>query len=144
MSYFRSAFKINPAEALRNKERAEREKQMREDLDKLLNAQKTKKKSTVVPQEFIAVKLLLLHYSGALASLRGNDNKKVSKFLSVLFNTDGSENIRKALSNVGGINSKFINERNLETVISIFKECGMQEYQELAEKDLIKYRKKHS
>jgi hypothetical protein len=85
----------------------------------------------------IGIQLLIFHYLGFLNQLN-IDNKSKSQLLSVLFKTEGVENLRKALSNVGGKNSKYMIEKNLLQVSELFEKVGLDEPLKKVRKDLEK------
>lgn len=95
------------------------------------------KKSEIV----IGRQLLLMHYL-ELIDLIKTTNQKKAVILSVLFNTEGSENIRRALSNIGGSGSRYQTKENLEFIFLIFEKLGLDELKNKVLKDINKLPKK--
>ncbi len=101
--------------------------------------QQTKTKNTPKKNETsIAVQLLILHYLGFLNLIKAKNNKAKAELLSKIFNTEGTENIRRGLSNTGGRNSNLLKKDNLELVCKIFERAGMEEQLKKVQKDLDK------
>jgi hypothetical protein len=84
----------------------------------------------------MAIQLLICHYLGILDSLRGIENTKKQVLLSILFKTEGVENIRKKLSNVGGKNSPLLIMKNLEPIRDLFQELELSDQLKKVEADL--------
>lgn len=89
----------------------------------------------------IGRQLLLMHYL-ELIDLIKTTNQKKAVILSVLFNTEGSENIRRALSNIGGSGSRYQTKENLEFIFLIFEKLGLDELKNKVLKDINKLPKK--
>jgi len=85
----------------------------------------------------ISVQLLMFHYLGFL-QIEQLTNKNKSVLLSVLFGTEGTENIRKFLSNVGGKNSPLMKKGNLTYIEGIFIKSGLKEPLKKVQADLLR------
>ena len=111
---------------------------LKQEFDELKDKQSIAKLSNKKNETSIAVQLLLMHYFGFLHQIKSRSNKSKAELLSRIFNSEGIENIRKALSNVGGKNSTLLTKDNLELVCKIFEAAGMEEQLKKAQKDLDK------
>ena len=98
-------------------------------------------KKAVKPEITIGIQLLLMHYLDLLNNINCNNQKK-SGLLSVLFKTEGDENIRKSLSNIGGTNSKYLTKENLNYLLALFKKLKLDDLQKKVQKDIDKLDKK--
>jgi hypothetical protein len=92
---------------------------------------------TLLKEDYTAIQLLIFHYLGFTNNISLTNVKK-AKVLSIVFKTKGSENIRKKLSNIGGIQSKYMTIKNLEVVRDLFQELGYSEPLKKVEADIIK------
>ena len=103
-------------------------------LDEKLEGDKSKKKQGEIT---ISIQLLIMHYLGFL-KIGELKNKEKALLLSVIFGTEGHENIRRFLSNVGGKDSPLLERKNLLYIEDLFKRLGMEEQLQKVQKDLAK------
>ena len=96
---------------------------------------------TLLKEDYTAIQLLIFHYLGFTNNIALTNVKK-AKLLSVIFKTQGSENIRKKLSSIGGVQSKYMTTKNLEVIRDLFKEIGHTEALQRVETDLNKKQRK--
>lgn len=101
----------------------------------------SKNQKPVAKEITIGIQLLLLHYLNLLNAIDCS-NKTKSTLLSVLLKTEGDENIRKSLSNIGGTDSKYLTKENLNYLLSLFNKLGLEDLQNKVQKDLDKISKK--
>lgn len=137
MSTFKDTLKKSSGEIKREKS----EEEIRKELEELklcfqeIQAGKSKKARNEIS---ISIQLLISHYLGFLFELKNeiNDNAKTAYLLSFLFNKEGSENIRKKLSNVGGKGSELLTIENLTIIKKLFETIGLTEPLQKVKKDL--------
>jgi hypothetical protein len=92
-------------------------------------------------EDYTAIQLLIFHYLDLTNNILLPNIKKAI-LLSIIFKTKGAENIRKKLSNIGGIQSKYMTIKNLEIVRDLFQELGYDEPLRKVEADIIKKQRK--
>lgn len=109
---------------------------LRQDLDNILLKPK-QKKANDLEKISIGIQLLIFDYLGLINAIE-LDNTKKSQLLSVLFRVEGTENIRRGLSNIGGRTSKFKTRENLEFIYELFEKLGLQKELQKVEADLKK------
>lgn len=83
----------------------------------------------------ISIQLLMFHYLGFL-QIEQLTNKNKSVLLSALFGTEGTENIRRFLSNVGGKTSPLMKQKYLVNIEDLFKSVGLKEPLKKVQADL--------
>jgi hypothetical protein len=145
MSSFRDMFTKTPESIRLEEEKKLKEDKLQKDVselyqtidllkDELLKKEKTKGKKEEVS---ISIQLLILHYLDYL-NIENLNNKNKSVLLSVLLNTNGVENIRKKLSNVGGSKSPLLTLNNLIFLEKLFQKTNLNEALERVRKDISK------
>jgi hypothetical protein len=85
-----------------------------------------------------AIQILIFHYLEGLALLTSGTNSEKAELLSVMFKTEGFENLRRDLSNVGGNNSKLLIKKNLIYVRDLFQRVGYVQALEKVNRDIEK------
>ncbi len=87
----------------------------------------------LMKDDYTAIQLLLFHYLGFFEKINlPNTKKKI--LLSIVFKTQGFENIRKKLSNI----TRYETIENLEILQDLFKELEMAEPLKKVEKKLLR------
>lgn len=115
---------------------------LKAEIDQLKELHLSKAKTINKKDEIsIAVQLLILHYLGILYEIDLPNTQKAI-LLAVIFRAEGTENIRKNLSNVGGKSSPLLKIENLEFVCSVFEKVGLKEPLKKAQIDLENLRSK--
>jgi hypothetical protein len=138
MGFVKNLFDRTPLTAQIEKQKEQEWKELKADIEKLKLSRTSKIKSKESENNVsTSIQLLIFHYMGLLNQVE-LDNSKKAILLSVIFNRDGAENIRKHLSNVGGKNSKFMTKANLQYVCDLFEKLGLTEPLKRAQKDLDK------
>lgn len=138
MGLVKNLFDRTPLTVQIEKQKEQEWKELKADIEKLKLSRTSKIKSKESENNVsTAIQLLIFHYMGLLNQVE-LDNSKKAILLSVIFNRDGAENIRKHLSNVGGKNSKFMTKANLQYVCDLFEKLGLNEPLKRAQRDLDK------
>lgn len=143
MGTFNDTFKKSPAQLEREKSEEEIRKtveELKSSLEKIQDGKSKKERNETT----ISIQLLISHYLGFLDELRNeiNNNAKTAILLSSLFSKDGSENIRRKLSNVGGRDSELLTVSNLTHIESLFEKVGLIEPLKKVKKDLLRLQSK--
>lgn len=126
----------------KEKEQKRNFEKLNEEIVQLKNQQGKTKVPVNKNETSISVQLLILHYLGLLNQIKAKNNRAKAELLSKIFNTEGTENIRRGLSSTGGKNSNLLKKDNLELVCKIFERGGMEEQLKKVQKDLDKVLRK--
>jgi ribosomal protein S17E len=137
MGTFRDSFKKSAAQLERERSDEEIKKTieaLKSSLEEI-QAGKSKKERN---ETATSIQLLISHYLGFLQDVRNeiNDSTKTAYLLSILFNKEGVENLRKKLSNVGGRDSELLTVKNLAFIKDLFEKIGLVEPLAKVKKDL--------
>lgn len=93
--------------------------------------------NALMQKDYLPIQMLLVHYLGIMESVVMPNTRK-NILLSILFKTEGAENIRKNLSNLNPLKT----ENNLQVIAGIFKELQLEKELVLVTNDLNKILKK--
>ena len=107
-------------------------KALKKSKEKLKKISKNKKGVTIV------VQLLILKYLKFIDSIELKINDDKAQLLSCIINSNGTENIRKFLSNPQSSVSNRAQRKNLNYVINLFESLGLKDAVKLAKRDLLK------
>jgi hypothetical protein len=112
------------AEGIKKAQQAEKKKQMEKHLSPRL--------ADVFTREgYMPLQLLIAHYLGWLDGL-STTNENMSVLLAIIFNKEGTENIRKNLSSIQDLKS----EQNLEDLRDFFEILKFGDAQNKVENDI--------
>ncbi len=131
------SFKIKPKEYLKEQQAEQGLKDLKEEIE-LIKNQKSKPKSTKSVEITMSIQLLIFHYLGFLDQINLKTNIEKSILLASIFKIDNPENLRKALSNIGGKESELLTKNNLKYVHDLFDKIGYFEPLEKVKEDIKK------